>query len=80
MQWSRSGSAAPPLVRPCPTRPGSESMVDHVENIVLQAKEFGLGRNGQQTLIATAAFVTDVHALGFAVAQGLRVPASSTGT
>ena len=47
-----------------------------MQNVVLQAKEFGLGRNGQQTLIATAAFVTDVHALGLAVAQGLRVPAS----
>ena len=47
-----------------------------MQNVVLQAKEFGLGRNGQQTLIATAAFVTDVHALGLTVAQGLRVPAS----
>ena len=47
-----------------------------MQNVVLQAKEFGLGRNGQQTLIATAAFVTDIHALGLAVAQGLRVPAS----
>ncbi len=47
-----------------------------MQNVVQQAVEFGLGRDGKQTLVATAAFVTDIHALGLPVAQGLRVPAS----
>lgn len=47
-----------------------------MQNVVRQAGEFGVGRDGKQTLVATAAFITDIHALGLPVAQGLRVPAS----
>ncbi len=47
-----------------------------MQNVARQAREFGLGRDGRQTLVATAAFVTDIHALGLEAAQGLRVPAS----
>lgn len=47
-----------------------------MQNVVRQASEFGLGRDGRQTLVATAAFVTDIHALELTIAQGLRVPAS----
>lgn len=47
-----------------------------MQNVARQASEFGLGRDGKQTLVATAAFVTDIHALGLQIAHGLRVPAS----
>lgn len=47
-----------------------------MQNVVRQAGEFGVGRDGKQTLIATAAFITDIHALSLPTAQGLRVPAS----
>jgi branched-chain amino acid transport system substrate-binding protein len=39
-------------------------------NTVKQAREFGIGQ-GQQKLAALVAFISDVHALGLPVAQGL---------
>ncbi len=47
-----------------------------MQNVVRQAAEFGVGQDGKQTLIGTAAFLTDIHGLGPQVAQGLRIPAS----
>jgi branched-chain amino acid transport system substrate-binding protein len=41
-----------------------------VINAVKQAGEFGIGEGGQ-TLVAPVTFITDVHALGLPVAQGL---------
>jgi branched-chain amino acid transport system substrate-binding protein len=41
-----------------------------VINAVKQAGEFGIGQGGQ-TLVAPVTFITDVHALGLSVAQGL---------
>jgi branched-chain amino acid transport system substrate-binding protein len=41
-----------------------------VINAVKQAGEFGIGEGGQ-TLVAPVTFITDVHALGLSVAQGL---------
>jgi branched-chain amino acid transport system substrate-binding protein len=41
-----------------------------VINAVKQAGEFGIGQAGQ-TLVAPVTFITDIHALGLPVAQGL---------
>jgi branched-chain amino acid transport system substrate-binding protein len=41
-----------------------------VINAIKQAGEFGIGQGGQ-TLVAPVTFITDVHALGLPVAQGL---------
>ncbi len=41
-----------------------------VINAVKQAGEFGIGQGGQ-TLVAPVTFITDIHALGLPVAQGL---------
>jgi branched-chain amino acid transport system substrate-binding protein len=40
-------------------------------NATKQASEFGLS-NGGQTLVSLPAFITDIHTLGLAAAQGLR--------
>ena len=47
-----------------------------MQNVMRQAAEFGVGQAGMQTLIGTAAFLTDIHGLGLQVAQGLCIPAS----
>ena len=44
-------------------------------NLIKQAAEFGLRRNGVQ-LAGYLVYITDIHALGLEVAQGLRFPAS----
>jgi branched-chain amino acid transport system substrate-binding protein len=44
-------------------------------NLIKQAAEFGLGRNGVQ-LAGFLVYITDIHALGLDVAQGLSFPAS----
>ena len=40
-------------------------------NATKQANEFGLSRGGQ-TLVSLLAFITDIHSLGLAAAQGIR--------
>jgi branched-chain amino acid transport system substrate-binding protein len=44
---------------------------DDVVNTVKQAGEFGIGRDGSQKLAGLLVFLTDVHAMGLQVAQGL---------
>ncbi len=44
-------------------------------NLIKQAAEFGLRKNGVQ-LAAYLVYITDIHALGLEVAQGLSFPAS----
>lgn len=44
-------------------------------NLIKQAAEFGLRKNGLQ-LAGFLVYITDIHALGLAVAQGLSFPAS----
>jgi branched-chain amino acid transport system substrate-binding protein len=45
-------------------------------NLVKQAAEFGLQAGGAQTLAGFLVYLTDIHALGLEVAQGLRFPTS----
>ncbi len=45
-------------------------------NLVKQAAEFGLQAGGAQTLAGFLVYLTDIHALGLDVAQGLRFPTS----
>lgn len=46
--------------------------VSDLTNSVKQAKEFGLGADGRQQLVALAFLLTDAHGLGPAVAQGIQ--------
>ena len=45
-------------------------------NLLKQAAEFGMQTGGPQTLAGFLVYLTDVHALGLDVAQGLRFPTS----
>ncbi len=45
-------------------------------NLIKQAAEFGLQAGGAQTLAGFLVYLTDIHALGLDVAQGLRFPTS----
>jgi len=45
-------------------------------NLIKQAAEFGLQAGGKQTLAGFLVYLTDIHALGLEVAQGLRFPGS----
>lgn len=45
-------------------------------NLLKQAAEFGMQTGGPQTLAGFLVYLTDVHALGLEVAQGLRFPTS----
>ncbi len=42
-------------------------------NVIKQSKEFGLGADGSQQLVAFLVFITDIHALGPDVAKNLLV-------
>ena len=42
-------------------------------NEIKQGAEFGIGRNGKQALVGFLVYVTDVHALGLATAQNLKL-------
>ncbi len=42
-------------------------------NVIKQSKEFGLGADGSQSLVAFLVFITDIHALGPEKAQNLVV-------
>lgn len=46
--------------------------VSDMTNSVKQAKEFGLGADGSQQLVALAFLLTDAHGLGPAMAQGIQ--------
>jgi branched-chain amino acid transport system substrate-binding protein len=41
-------------------------------NATKQANDFGLSRSSNQTLVSLLVFITDVHSLGLAAAQGLQ--------
>lgn len=45
-------------------------------NLLKQAAEFGMRTGGPQTLAGFLVYLTDIHALGLDVAQGLRFPTS----
>jgi len=45
-------------------------------NLIKQAAEFGLQEGGRQTLAGFLVYITDIHALGLKVAQGLNFPSS----
>jgi len=45
-------------------------------NLLKQAAEFGMQTGGPQTLAGFLVYLTDIHALGLEVAQGLRFPTS----
>lgn len=45
-------------------------------NLLKQAAEFGMQTGGPQTLAGFLVYLTDIHALGLDVAQGLRFPTS----
>ena len=45
-------------------------------NLLKQAAEFGMQTSGPQTLAGFLVYLTDIHALGLDVAQGLRFPTS----
>jgi branched-chain amino acid transport system substrate-binding protein len=42
-------------------------------NVIKQAKEFGIGQDGHQSLVGFLIYINDIHALTPAVAQGLMV-------
>jgi branched-chain amino acid transport system substrate-binding protein len=42
-------------------------------NVIKQAKEFGIGQDGKQSLVGFLIYINDIHALTPAVAQGLMV-------
>ena len=50
---------------------GLASVGNDQVNLIKQAHEFGLVRSGRPTLVAFLAYITDIHALGLPVAQGL---------
>ena len=45
-------------------------------NLLKQAAEFGMQTGGPQTLAGFLVYLTDIHALGLDIAQGLRFPTS----
>ncbi len=45
-----------------------------MQNVIRQASEFGVGRDGRQQLAVTVAFLTDIHGLGLEVAHRLLAP------
>ena len=45
-------------------------------NLIKQAAEFGLQAGGKQTLAGFLVYITDIHALGLEIAQGLNFPTS----
>lgn len=45
-------------------------------NLIKQAAEFGLQAGGSQTLAGFLVYITDIHALGLEIAQGLNFPTS----
>lgn len=42
-------------------------------NLLKQAKEFGIGQDGKQSLVGFLVYITDIHSLGLQAAQGLTV-------
>ncbi|NEU98651.1 ABC transporter substrate-binding protein [Bradyrhizobium uaiense] len=52
---------------------GLASVGGDLVNLLKQAKEFGIGQDGKQSLIAFLVYITDIHSLGLQVSQGLTV-------
>ncbi len=52
---------------------GLATVGNDLTNVIKQAKEFGIGADGSQSLVAFLVFITDIHALGPDVAQNLVV-------
>jgi branched-chain amino acid transport system substrate-binding protein len=52
---------------------GLASVGGDLVNIVKQASEFGIGRDGKQLLVGFLIYINDIDALGLDVAQGLTV-------
>lgn len=52
---------------------GVTSVGNDLVNALKQANEFGIGRDGSQSLVGFLVYITDIHSLGLAVTQGLTV-------
>jgi len=52
---------------------GLASVGGDLVNIIKQAHEFGIGRDGKQSLIGFLVYIQDIHALGLEKAQNLNV-------
>jgi len=50
---------------------GLAAVGDDQVNLIKQAGEFGVGAGGKQTLAGFLVYITDIHALGLALSQGL---------
>ena len=55
---------------------GLASVGGDLVNIVKQSKEFAIGADGSQSLVAFLVYINDIHALGLDVAQNLVVSSS----
>ena len=55
---------------------GLASVGGDLVNIIKQSKEFAIGADGSQSLVAFLVYITDIHALGLEVAQNLVVTSS----
>jgi branched-chain amino acid transport system substrate-binding protein len=55
---------------------GLAAVGNDLVNVVKQAAEFGVTRNGRQSLAAFLVYITEIHALGLAVTQGLTFASS----
>ena len=52
---------------------GLASVGGDLVNIIKQAREFGLGQSGKQSLVGFLIYINDIHSLGLDTAQGLTV-------
>ena len=55
---------------------GLASVGGDLVNVIKQSKEFAIGADGSQSLVAFLVYITDIHALGLDVAQNLVVSSS----
>jgi branched-chain amino acid transport system substrate-binding protein len=55
---------------------GLASVGGDLVNVIKQSKEFAIGADGSQSLVAFLVYITDIHALGLDVAQNLVVTSS----
>jgi branched-chain amino acid transport system substrate-binding protein len=55
---------------------GLAAVGNDLVNVVKQAAEFGMTRDGRQSLAAFLVYITEIHALGLAVTQGLTFASS----
>lgn len=52
---------------------GLASVGGDLVNVIKQAHEFGIGKDGKQSLIGFLVYIQDIHALGLSTAQNLNV-------